>query len=126
MLAGPASLDARSVENLDQFVMRGGALVVLDGRFRLALNMGGGGLSVEKVTTGLEQAFQKWGVTVEDQMVMDSKHEAFPLPVPRNLGNGLMIQEIRQVPYPFFVKIDGENVSGGWVQRTLVAPKAPQ
>src|SRR5262249_12102069 len=40
VVAGPASLDPRSAENLDQFVMRGGALVVLAGRFRLAPGMG--------------------------------------------------------------------------------------
>src|SRR5262249_62097747 len=41
VLAGPASLDAKSAENLDQFVMRGGALVALAGRYRLAPGMGG-------------------------------------------------------------------------------------
>ena len=109
VLAGPASLDARSVESLDQFVMRGGALVVLDGRFRLAPGMGG--ISVEKVTTGLEQAFQKWGITVEDQMVMDTKSDTFPVPQERNLGNGMIIREIKQVPYPFFVKIESDRLS---------------
>src|SRR5262249_20252346 len=71
ILAGPASLDAKSAENLDQFVMRGGALVALAGRYRIAPGMGGG-LSVEKVTTGVESALQKWGITVGDEMVMDT------------------------------------------------------
>ena len=49
VLAGPSSLDPKAAENLDQFVMRGGALVALAGRYRLNLMGGGGGLSVEKV-----------------------------------------------------------------------------
>ncbi|TMQ06994.1 MAG: ABC transporter permease [Deltaproteobacteria bacterium] len=114
VLAGPASLDARSIENLDQFVMRGGALVVLAGRYRLAPGMGGG-ITVEKVTTGLEQAFQKWGITVEDQMVMDTRSDTFPVPQERDLGNGMMIREIKQVPYPFFLKIDGDRISSSSV-----------
>jgi ABC-type uncharacterized transport system involved in gliding motility auxiliary subunit len=112
VLAGPASLDAKAAEHVDQFVMRGGALVVLDGRFRLAP---GAGLTVEKVATGLESAFQKWGITVEDQMVMDTKSDVFPIPENRDLGNGMMVREISQLPYPFFVKMDGDEVSSSSV-----------
>jgi ABC-2 type transport system permease protein len=110
VLAGPASLDPRSAEHLDQFVMRGGALVLLDGRFRLAPGAGGG-LGVEKVMTGLESVLQKWGITVEDQMVMDSKSDVFPMPENRDLGNGMMVREIQQLPYPYFVKMDGDQVA---------------
>jgi ABC-2 type transport system permease protein len=104
ILAGPASLDAKAVETVDQFVMRGGALVVLAGRFRLAPGMGGG-LAVEKVTTGLEAAFQKWGITVVDEMVMDTKNDQ--LPIPDSAGS----REIHLRPYPFFVKMDGGQLS---------------
>ncbi|HMG24806.1 MAG TPA: Gldg family protein, partial [Kofleriaceae bacterium] len=93
VLAGPASLDPRSAENLDQFVMRGGALVVLAGHYRLNLMGGGGGLTVEKVTTGLESAFQKWGITVGDDMVMDTRSDTFPVPQERDVGNGMVIRE---------------------------------
>ena len=112
VLAGPASLDAKSAENLDQFVMRGGALVALAGRYRLAPSRG---LAVEKVTTGLEAMFQKWGITVGDEMVMDTKSDNFPVPENRDLGNGMMVREIRQLPYPFFVKMDGNAVSSSSV-----------
>ena len=111
VLAGPASLDPRSAENLDQFVMRGGALVVLAGHYRLNLMGGGGGLTVEKVTTGLESAFQKWGITVGDDMVMDTRSDTFPVPQERDVGNGMVIREIHQAPYPLFVKIDGSGMS---------------
>jgi ABC-2 type transport system permease protein len=109
VLAGPASLDAKAAENLDQFVMRGGALVVLDGRYRLA--PGRSGLAVEKLTTGLEAMFQKWGITLGDDMVMDPKSDTFPVPQERDVGNGMMIREIQQLPYPLFVKMDGDQVS---------------
>lgn len=112
VVAGPASLDAKAAEHLDQFVMRGGALVLLDGRFRLAP---AAGLSVEKVTTGLESMLQKWGVTVEDQMVMDSKSDVFPIPENRDLGNGMVVREIQQLPYPYFVKMDGDEVASSSV-----------
>jgi ABC-2 type transport system permease protein len=108
VLAGPASLDAKSAENLDQFVMRGGALVALVGRYRLAP---AAGLAVEKVTTGLEAMFQKWGITVGDDLVMDTKNDTFPVPENKDLGNGMVVREIRKVPYPFFVEMDGDELS---------------
>ncbi|HET9619807.1 MAG TPA: Gldg family protein [Kofleriaceae bacterium] len=112
VVAGPSGLDAKAVEYLDQFVMRGGALVVLAGRYRLAL---GGGMSVEKVTTGLEDLFKKWGITLGDAMVMDVKNDALPLPSERDVGNGMVIQEIQQLPYPFFVKVTGDQLSSSSV-----------
>jgi ABC-2 type transport system permease protein len=111
VVAGPASLDARAAENLDQFVMRGGALVVLAGHYRLDMAGRGGGLSLEKVTTGLESMFDKWGIKVADELVMDTKSDTFPVPAEREVGNGMVIREIQQAPYPLFVKIDGDAVS---------------
>src|SRR5262249_55883417 len=116
VVAGPVSLDAKAAEHLDQFVMRGGALVLLDGRFRLDLMASGSGkLTVEKVTTGLESMLQKGGITVEDQMVMDSKSDVFPIPDNRDLGNGMIVREYQQLPYPFFVKMDGDQVASSSV-----------
>jgi ABC-2 type transport system permease protein len=112
VLAGPAALDAKSAENLDQFVMRGGALVALAGRYRIAP---GAGLAVEKVTTGVESMFQKWGITVGDDMVMDTQSDSFPVPQNRDLGNGMMVREMHQLPYPFFVKMTGDEVASSSV-----------
>jgi len=107
VLAGPAQLDAASAQNLDQFVMRGGAVVALAGRYRIAPNAG---LAVEKVTTGIEAALQKWGITLGDEMVMDPKSDSFPVPQNRDLGNGMVVREVQQLPYPFFVKMDGDQL----------------
>ena len=73
VLAGPAELDAKAAEAVDQFVMRGGALVVLGGRFRPGMREG----QLEKLATGLEALLEKWGVKVDDQLVVDPKNEAF-------------------------------------------------
>jgi ABC-2 type transport system permease protein len=112
VLAGPASLDAKAAEYVDQFVMRGGAVVALAGRYRIAP---GAGLAVEKVTTGLEAAFQKWGLTVGDELVMDIKSDSFPVPQNRDLGNGMIVREIQQLAYPFFVKMDGDQLASSSV-----------
>jgi len=112
VLAGPANLDAKAAEHVDQFVMRGGALVVLAGRYRLAPM---GGLAVEKVTTGLEKLLETWGVKLGDELVMDEKSDSFPVPENRQLGNGLVVREVHQLPYPFFVKMDGDQLASASV-----------
>lgn len=109
VLCGPARLDAKALEHVDQFVMRGGALVVLAGRYRLAPSPDR--LAVEKIDTGLETLFTKWGISVLDQMVMDDKADMFPVPRNRDLGNGMIVREIEQLAYPFFVKMDGDQLA---------------
>jgi ABC-2 type transport system permease protein len=109
VLAGPADLDSKSAHNLDQFVMRGGALVALAGRYRLAPSEG---LAVEKVKLGIEDLLAKWGITLGDELVMDTKSDAFPVPENRDIGNGMAVRELHQLPYPYFVKMVGDQLAG--------------
>jgi len=108
LLCGPAHFDDKAAETIDQFVMRGGSLVVLDGRFRLAPAEG---LAIEKVTTGLEKLFEAWGIDVNDQLVLDTHSDTFPIPQMRDVGGGMMVREFKQIPYPFFVRVDAEGMS---------------
>lgn len=108
LLAGPANLDAKAAEQVDQFVMRGGSLVVLAGKYRLRPARG---IEIEKVTTGLETLFAKWGITMTDQLVMDEKALTIPVPRLRDLGNGTQVEEVAQMPYPFFIKLTGNQLA---------------
>ena len=114
VLAGPANISELDAQSIDQFVMRGGSLVVLAGRYRLAPRMGGG-LAIEKVTLGLEAMFAKWGISLGEEVVLDEKSDVFPIPENRDLGNGTFVREVRQLAYPFFVKIEGDRVSSSSV-----------
>jgi gliding motility-associated transport system permease protein/gliding motility-associatede transport system auxiliary component len=118
VLGGPANLTPKEAEAVDQFVMRGGALVALAGHYRLAPGMGGG-LAVEKVTTGIENMLDKWGIKLGDEMVMDKKSDTLPVPEMRDLGNGMMVREIHQIPYPMFAKVDGDQLSSSIITSGL-------
>jgi ABC-2 type transport system permease protein len=113
VLAGPAQLDTKAAQAVDQFVMRGGALVALAGSYRLA--PGGRGLGVEKVETGLDKLWAAWGIKLGSDLVLDSENDAFPVPVMRDLGNGMQIRELRQAPYPYFVKVAQAALASGTV-----------
>ncbi len=118
VLAGPADLDEKSQRAVDQFLMRGGALIVLDGRFRLDLSQRT--VDVQPVTTGLEKLLDTWGVEVKKELVLDSHSDSFPMPVDRDIG-GLVVREMRQLPYPFFVKVQREAMSDGVITGQLAA-----
>ncbi|MEZ4359214.1 MAG: Gldg family protein [Kofleriaceae bacterium] len=119
VLAGPAQLDAKSAEIVDQFVMSGGALVSLTGSYRLAPSARG--LSVEKVDSGLDKLWSAWGIKLGKDLVLDAQSDAFPIPVMRDLGNGMQIREIRQAPYPYFIKVKEDGVAQG----TLITAGVP-
>jgi ABC-2 type transport system permease protein len=108
VLCGPSDLDAKAAEHVDQFVMRGGALVVLGGRFRLAPSPEG--LGLEKVTTGLEAVLDKWGIKISEELVLDTKSEAFIGQRRRQLPDGSFTREIQQSPYAMLVKITGNQL----------------
>ena len=118
VLAGPADLDDKSQRAVDQFLMRGGALILFDGRFRLDLSQRS--VDVQPVDSGLEKLLAKWGVEVKKELVLDSHSDSFPMPVDRDLG-GLVVREMRQLPYPFFVKVQRDAMSDGVITGQLAA-----
>jgi len=97
ILAGPTGFAEAEVKAVDQFLMRGGAVIVLHGQYRL--DLGGRSLTVQKVESGLDALLASYGVTVQDQMVLDRRSETFPLRVSKDLNN------VKDVPYPYFVKL---------------------
>ncbi len=107
VLAGPADLSDAAVRRLDQFLMRGGGLIVLAGRHRL--DLAAQDLVVEPVTTGLEDALATYGIEVSSELILDERNDTFPMPVDRQVG-GRPVQEMRMVPYPFFVRATRDQV----------------
>lgn len=109
VLAGPAALDAKAAEYVDQFVMRGGALVVLDGRFRPGMRED----QLEAVTTGLESLFDKWGIKVDAQLVVDPKCEAF-VPIRQEIMPD-PDKEVERKPLGLFVRLTDNQLDGSSV-----------
>ncbi|HWO23583.1 MAG TPA: Gldg family protein [Kofleriaceae bacterium] len=114
LLCGPANLDAKAAESIDQFVMRGGALVVLGGRFRIdpmAQTIPG----LEKVTTGLEAALEKWGIKIDEDLVLDTKNEVF-ISLRQVPGGPRTLQ---QGPYAMHVKITDNQLGSSIISSGL-------
>lgn len=110
LLLAPEGLDEKSVFAVDQFLMKGGTVIAATSPFKASL--AGGSLSVQAVTSGLEDWLAHHGIVLEKKLVMDPQNAAFPIPVNRNLG-GFTVQEWRMLDYPYFpdLREDGIDTS---------------
>ncbi len=105
LLLAPQGMTDRQRYAVDQYLMRGGAVVMAAGRFVLApQSFRGGGLAVNVVKDGINNLLLNYGVEVQKALVLDDRNEPFPVPVIRRIGS-FQVREIQQVNYPFFVDV---------------------
>jgi ABC-2 type transport system permease protein len=104
VIIGPQNLDDRARYAIDQYLMRGGALVIAAGNMTIAPDPMTGGLGSQPVVDGLQEMLTHYGLTLESSLVLDAQNEPFPIPVTRQVG-GFQVQEIQALPYPMFVDI---------------------
>ncbi len=108
MVVDPTSLSEQAVFAIDQFLMRGGTVVVAAGSYRATLTPQA--LSAMPIRSGLADWLPHHGVTIDESMVMDPRNAAFPLPVTRQVG-GFRFQDVRMLDYPYFVDVRGEGLN---------------
>lgn len=111
LVMAPEAMNDKQLFAVDQFLMRGGTVVIATAPFAIGLDRD---LIVEKKASGLEPWLAHMGVTIEEEMVLDPQNSPFPVPVQRQVA-GFTVQETRLVNYPYFVDIrpDGMNRDSG-------------
>ena len=112
MVLGGQQFDDKQRFAIDQFLMRGGSVVLCAGAYGMNANAGpsGANLSVTKQLGNVNELITHWGIEVEDKLVLDPQNEAFPVPVERNIM-GLSVREIRMLDYPFWVDVRPDGLS---------------
>ncbi len=108
MVVDPANLDDKAVFAVDQFLMRGGTVVIAAGSYRATLAQQS--LYATRVQSGLEGWLEHHGVTLDESFVMDPQNAAFPVPVVREVA-GFRFQDVQLRDYPYFIDVreDGLN-----------------
>ncbi|HDK44049.1 MAG TPA: ABC transporter permease, partial [Desulfobacteraceae bacterium] len=96
LLIAPQNLTNMERFAIDQYLMKGRAVVALAGNYLLDLSPYSRVLQVKKVKNGLADLLSSYGIKVGQSLVLDKQNEPFPIPVTRNLG-GLQVQEIRML-----------------------------
>ncbi len=107
-LAAPKDLTEAELFAVDQFLMKGGTVIAATSPFSASFAQRN--LSMAPHNSGMEQWLAHHGLTLEKQIVLDTKSSPFPIPVQRNIG-GFNVQEMRMVDYPYFIDIRGEGLN---------------
>ena len=108
MLIGPRNFGDRERYAVDQYLMRGGSVVVAAGNYTLQ-TQGQTGPVLEPVQNGIRDLLEHYGVKVGDGLVMDPQNEPFPSEVNREV-NGMVVREIQALNYPFFIDVRAEGM----------------
>ena len=107
LVAAPHDLSDKQRFAIDQFLMRGGPVVLATSPYDINMDSG---ISAVKQKSGLEDWLAGFGVSVGDGMVVDPHSGVFPVPVERQIG-GLPFQEIRMLKYPHFPDLRGAELN---------------
>lgn len=109
VLVAPDSLDDKQVFAVDQFLMRGGTVLLATAPFEVDIN---NSLNCKEGKTGLENWLNNYGINIPESMVLDSQN--FPLPIPtRRVIGGIPVEETQLAPYPYFVDVRPNINSSG-------------
>jgi len=130
MVVDPQGFDERQRFAVDQFLMKGGTVVLATGNYSATLSQQS--LNATPRDSGLQDWLAHHGVPLGDGLVMDPQNAAFPAPVTRQVG-GFSFQEMVMLDYPYFVDVrppglNGDNpITAGLPQVTMawVSPLEP-
>ena len=102
LVAKPGRLSGPQTFAIDQYLMKGGKVVVIAGRLEVGVEQGS--LNAREHSSPMFDLLEHWGISMQKALVMDPQNAPFPVSVPEQRGN-VRLQRIRLVPYPFFPDI---------------------
>jgi len=107
LVLAPHAIDDKQRFAIDQFLMRGGPVVMATSPFDIHMD---NGISASRQASGLEGWLAGHGVSIAPTMVVDPRSAALPIPVDRVVG-GLTLREVRMLPYPHFPDLRGDELN---------------
>jgi len=106
LLVSPDKLGIKQLFAIDQFLMRGGTVVVATSPFDIGIQ---DRLSVRENKSALITWLGHHGIVLQEQLVLDPQNASFPIPVERRVG-GYVFRETQMVSYPYFSDIRGDGI----------------
>lgn len=108
LLAAPEGLEPKQRFAVDQFLMKGGSVVLLTSPYTVRRTEAG--LAAARHVSGLEPLLEHYGVALRKTLVLDPQNEPFPVHVNRRAG-AFTVRELQFVPYPYFVDVRGQGLN---------------
>jgi ABC-2 type transport system permease protein len=112
IVARPGKLTDKQKFGIDQFLMRGGAVIAFAGAYDVSVIRTG--LEASKEDKGFLEMLANYGVEVQDAFAMDSRNARFPVPIEDRSGP-FTFRRIKMMNYPFFPDIRAEGMAKGHV-----------
>jgi len=99
VVVAPEQLDDGARRVIDQFVMRGGTLIVFASAFRMKPDKG---LALSRLRSPVTELLATYGVRVHDTIVLDQRADTFRFPIVEPGGTKA---ELTDLTYPLFVVV---------------------
>lgn len=101
-VVAPHQLDDRAIFAIDQFLMRGGTVVLATSPF--TVDAGSEELRLKEQDSGLREWLAHNGLRIERTLVLDTQNASFRAPVARESGD-YEFRDIQLVDYPYFIDL---------------------
>jgi len=98
----PVALSEKQLYGLDQYLMRGGRVVICTARYDV--DFSAESLELHPVDTGLDDWLEHLGLSVGQTLVLDDRNQPLPIPEVRQTPFGL-IRTWSLEPYPYLVEV---------------------
>ena len=101
-VVAPHQLDEKSIFAIDQFLMRGGTVILATSPYTAELS--GGQLRLQDWNSGLQPWLAHHGIEVAETLVLDAQNTAFPTPITRQTGD-YEFRDVQMIDYPYFIDL---------------------
>ncbi len=109
LLIAPEHLNDKRLFAVDQFLMKGGTVILATSPFDVSIDRA---MNCRRVDSGLDKWLRNYGIDIQKTMVLDSQN--FPLPIPtRRVVAGFTVEQTTLAPYPYFVDVRGRGLEDG-------------
>jgi len=98
----PKNWSDRAVYNLDQYLMRGGRVILCAGSYET--DFGQSGLNVRPIESGLGPWLKHYGIEISKTLLLDDHNQPLPVPEIRRTPFGNLQTWVMR-PYPYLVEI---------------------
>ena len=104
----PHQLSDRAVFAIDQYLMRGGTVILATSPFTVEL--AGGELRIQPWESGLVDWLDHHGIGIDASFVLDENNASFPTPVIRKVG-GYEFRDAQLVDFPYFIDLRDQGLN---------------
>ncbi|MBX7148160.1 Gldg family protein [bacterium] len=103
LVVSPTDLSERELFAIDQFLMRGGSVILATSPYTITQEQQFG-ITASKIDSGLTGWLASYGITIPETLVLDAQNASFPVAINRQVS-GFTVREIQMVNYPYSVDI---------------------